>query len=129
MSGNLPPPPFPPGPPGPPMYPQGGPGPSRSGNRAKILTGMAFSIVVVAVSSLVGGGLVGLLNAANASANAAATVGLLAGLAGLLVPFVLLFFDRWRMFGVGVLIGYAVWLIVAAGACVALFFAFANSYA
>lgn len=69
-----------------------------------------------------------MFSAANASVGVSASVGLLVGLAGFLFPFALLFSEKWRMFGVGILIGYSVLLILAAGACVAVFFSFANSY-
>jgi uncharacterized membrane protein HdeD (DUF308 family) len=101
----------PPGPPpgyGPPGHPAG-PSPSRT---LPLLLGSLLGGVDVVVTTLLGVAVGGGANTPWLSSLGPAI--------GLLVPIVLLFSPATRWWGVGMLLGYFVTLIVLAGACVAL---------
>ena len=99
-------PPYPSHPPG----PYGAP-PSR-GDRWKIWVGVALAIPALMVTF-------GLAAVGGAIDNSGALSGLL-GIAGLIAPIVLLFVPATRKIALGLLIGYAVIVILLGGACVAL---------
>ncbi len=139
MSQQPPPPPYggpptPPygGPPGP--YPQGpsgpplGPPPGGMSNKAKFWIGVALTVPVMIVSSLVTG-------AGSAAVDAAGgDPGVGAALSGLLALTMLGLFvaacvvQRTRWFALGILAGTGILLILAAGACVVLLVALTQSY-
>jgi hypothetical protein len=114
-SGEPPEPPRPPVPP-PGSYPAFPPGSSMPQARPKetwkIWLGIGLAIPVLLAASVLAGG-------AGAIDDSGALSGLV-GLAAFLGPFVLLVPSSTRKVAVGLLIGYAVLLILAAGACVAL---------
>ena len=118
--GDPPEPPNPPPPPG--NYPAFPPGYStpqaRSKDTWKIWLGIGLAIPVLIAGSLLAAG-------ASAIDSSGAVSGLL-GLAVSVGPFVLLVPSSTRKFALGLLIGYAVLLILAAGACVALLAAYNN---
>jgi hypothetical protein len=112
--GNAPPPP--PGNPPPSGY---GAPPPRS-DRWKIWLGIGLTIPI-----LIGIGV--LAGAAGALDNTGVATGLVV-LSGLALPIVLLFFRDSRKLGLGLLIGYSVLFILAAGACIALIASYDNMY-
>lgn len=88
--------------------------PHEQEGSGRIWLGIALSIPYLVVAGVVMGGLGNLGNGAG---------GDLAGLVGLAVfaaPFVMLFFRATRKVAIGLLIGFAALMILAAGACVAL---------
>ena len=113
-------PPNPPAPPG--NYPAFPPGSSmpqaRPRDTWKIWLGIGLAIPVLIAGSLLAAG-------ASAIDSSGAVSGLL-GLAVFVGPFVLLVPSSTRKLALGLLIGYAVLLILAAGACVALLAAYNN---
>ena len=114
-------PPYPPSPYG---GPQPGP-PARSGmsNKAQTWTGIALALPLLLVLGLIGGGVSAVLGGISSNPmtdGLGAGMSLVGSLAVLGVPIGLLFSPRTRFIGIGILIGYAVLLIVAAGACIAI---------
>jgi hypothetical protein len=82
----------------------------------KIWLGIGLAIPVIIATTVLAGG-------ASAIDSSGATSGLIS-LAGFLGPFVLLVPGSTRKVALGVIIGYGVLLILAAGACVALLAAY-----
>lgn len=123
MSDNEPPqlPSYPPNQPS----PYGQPPKEGMSNKAQTWLGIALTIPLVLVMSLIGGALGALGNGSSASTTVAGAV---IPLASMGVPIALLFSSRTRFIGVGLFIGYAVLLIVAAGACVVLLAALSSSH-
>jgi hypothetical protein len=85
--------------------------PQRS-DRWKIWVGIALAVPLLIATGVVAG-------AASAIDDSGALTAII-GLAGFVAPLVMLFFPGTRKLGLGLLIGYAVLFILAAGACVAL---------
>lgn len=106
----------PPGPPlgPPPGYGPPGPPPASSGRTLPLVVGGLLGGVDVVVTSLFGVGVSG--SAGNAA------LGLVGPVVGLGIPVVLLFSAATRWWGVGMLIGYFLTLIVLGGACAAILF-------
>ena len=101
---------------GPPPGPAGPP--HKKGHTLELLVGAILGGVDAVVTGLLGVVVAG--NIANG------TWGFAPPVVGLLVPVVLLFNESTRWWGVGVLIGYFLTLIVLGGACVALISAFSG---
>jgi len=78
----------------------------------ELVVGSVLGAVDLAVSGVVGVSLVAVSNSG--------ALFLLGPLLGLLLPVALMFSDKTRWWGVGILIGFFVSLIVLGGACVAL---------
>lgn len=93
-----------------PTAPYGGPPPR--GDRWKIWVGVALAIPALMATAM-------LVGVAGAIDNSGALSGIV-GIACLVAPIVLLFFPATRKIALGLLIGYAVIVIVLGGACVAL---------
>lgn len=103
---------FPPAGPLPPEQPAGIGGSRGVGIAVGMLAPFVVGVLITLVSA-------GLMEATGDSA-LGAVVYLLLSAVPLVVPLVLLFVPRWRRFAAGVLLGYGILLVVAAGACVAL---------
>jgi hypothetical protein len=93
-------------------YPAGGYSAPQRSDRWKVWLGIALAIPVLAVTTVLAGA-VGQVD------NLGSLAGLI-GLTGLLGPIVLLFLPATRKLALGLIIGYAALVILAAGACVAL---------
>jgi hypothetical protein len=136
MSQQPPPPPYggPPGnyPPGndPPAYPPQGPGQPRDGmsNKAKFWIGVALTIPVAIVCSIISGGSSAIVEGVGGDSSVGAAVAGVVSLGQLGVFIAAIVVERTRWFALGVLAGGAVLLILAAGACIVLLVAFANSF-
>jgi hypothetical protein len=131
MSQQPPPPPYG-GPPGsypPAPYPSQGPGrPGGMSNKAKFWIGVALSIPALIVAGIVTGAGSALADGLGAGSDASAIVSSFLGLL-LFVGFIAsLVIEKTRWFAIGILAGLAVLLILAAGACIVLLVAFANSF-
>ncbi|HET6626166.1 MAG TPA: hypothetical protein VFG63_07235 [Nocardioidaceae bacterium] len=119
MSYVPPPPPGPTGPPEPSGRPTQ-PGPAKRNRTALIIFGALISVVATVLGPLAAlflGDSIGFLGA-----------GLLTPVLCLLVGIALLFSERTRPWGLGLLIGFFVMLIVGAGACVLVLMSFSSSY-
>ena len=92
--------------------------PPRKGHTLELLVGAVLGGVDVVVTGVLG--VVVSANIANGAWGFAPLV------VGLLVPVVLLFDDTTRWWGVGILIGYFLALIVLGGACVAIIASFSG---
>lgn len=116
MSDNPPPPPPPPadGPLEPYRYPPGYEPPKSGGNGARIAIGVGLAFALPTVL-----GLLGTLLSQVSPDLGGISFGLVAPLM-LLVPIGLLFSAKTRYVGIGMLITYAVVVVLAAGACVVL---------
>ncbi len=90
-----------------------------------IWAGIALSFAVTVLSG-VGAGAVSAVPGIPGAV--LATVSSLWGVALFLAPIVMLFFARSRKFGIGMLIGFAVQLILAAGACIMLLVALSGMH-
>lgn len=111
----------PPAPPPPGNYPAGGYyAPPQRSDRWKIWLGIGLAIPALIVTGTVAGAMSAVDDTGSLSG--------IAGLAGLVVPLVLLFFPVTRKVALGLLIAYAVLFILFAGACVALIALFNSSY-
>ena len=122
-SGEPPEPPRPPAPPPPqgsyPAFPPGYSGPPAQPKETwKIWLGIGLAIPVIIATTVLAGG-------AGAIDSSGASSGLIA-LAGFVGPFVLLIPGSTRKVALGLIIGYGVLLILAAGACVALLAAYSG---
>lgn len=102
----------PPRPPFPPPFPAGPPGPPRKSWTGRILLGVLITV---------GLSLLGALSFLSPFSNSGVpAIGLLVPVVCLVVGIVLASIERTRPWGLGMLIGFLVMLIVGAGACVAL---------
>lgn len=118
---NLPSYPPPPGPPGQP--PQLYPRPKKPTNWLAYILGAFLGAPAVGLGAVGGLGAIG-----SAFGNQAAGLfGALGLVLAIGVPIALIVPERTRPWGIGILIGYAVWAIVAAGACVVLIAAITSS--
>lgn len=105
----------PPSPPAP-RYPGGDDGRPPRKDTWKLWVGLIATLPFL----VIGGGLVGLVGEVSSEA-----AGLLA-VVGLLAPIGLLLKEKTLKFGLGLLIGYAVLLVIGAGTCVALIVSYSN---
>jgi len=96
-----------------PAYPPGPPGvPPQRSDRWKIWLGIALAIPALLASGFVTGAAGFIDDSGGLSA--------ILGLACFVAPIVMLFFRATRKVAIGLLIGYAVILVLFAGACIAL---------
>jgi hypothetical protein len=132
MSQQPPPPPYggPPGnyPPGP--YPPQDPGPRPSGmsNKAKFWIGVALTIPVIVVCSIISGASSAVVEGIGGDPSTGAAAAGVVSLVQLGVFIAALVLDRTRWFALGVLAGTGILLILAAGACVVLIVGLSNGF-
>ena len=127
MSQQPPPPPYG-GPPGP--YPQGPVDQPRDGmsNKAKFWIGVALTIPVMILSSIVAGGASALIEGVGGDPSVGAAVSGVLSLLMLALFVAAIVVEKTRWFALGVLAGGAVLLILFAGACIVLIIGLSQGY-
>ena len=97
-------------------------------NKARFWIGVALSLPALIVAGIISGGGSAVAEGLGADPQAGAIVSSILGLllfAGFIASIV---FERTRWFALGILAGAAILFILAAGACIVLLVAFANSF-